>query len=255
MQRTLVVGDIHGEWAHLNRLINRKRPDLVLQCGDFGHFPRLVGLKERRDENGELYYQPIRADDTAKCVKLNLGGGRRTELRWCDGNHEDHDDLRKLAAGHREAVEMAPGLFYQPRGSTLTLPDGRVILFMGGAKSVDWQLRKEGRDWFREELVTAEDVADLPAKVDIVISHTAPRRFPIQKFEGGASAEDIRLGLDVEPDPSRDILDQVLDRCRPSRWFCGHFHRYRSGEESGCSWTALGSSHRPSRGPWWLWLD
>ncbi|MGE4299805.1 MAG: metallophosphoesterase [Desulfovibrionaceae bacterium] len=250
----LIVGDIHGLWGTLNVLINRKRPDLVLQCGDFGHFPHLVELARGRDEGG-MFLRPTYPQDTAECVKLRIGQDQRVELRFCDGNHEDHDDLRNLAKGKREAVEMAPGLFYQPRGSTLTLPDGRVVLFMGGAKSVDWQLRKEGRDWFPREQVTAEDVADLPDKVDIVISHTAPRRFPICKFEGGAKLDDVRMGLDIDPDPSREFLDQVLDRCQPSRWFFGHFHRFRTGTKSGCTWTALGSSHKPTLGPWWMWLD
>lgn len=49
------------------------------------------------------------------------------------------------AAGWPDAAtEVAPGVIYQPSGSTLTLPDGRVVLFLGGAKSVDWPLRTGG---------------------------------------------------------------------------------------------------------------
>ena len=246
----LIVGDIHGMWTTLNVLINRKRPDLVLQCGDFGHFPHLE-VKIRQNRKGANHFTP------AAYVKLDLGRGRRTELRFCDGNHEDHDDLRRLADGKREAVEMAPGLFYQPRGSTLTLPDGRVVLFMGGGKSADWRLRTEGRDWFPQEIITAEDVADLPDKVDIVISHIAPRRFSIRKFPGGGGYDEERRGLDTTPDPSREPLDKILDHCRPSRWFCGHYHRHVLDTDpiTGCPLTVLGSAHRPLFGPWWLWLD
>ena len=37
--KVLVVGDIHGDWGKLNSLLTVKRPDIVLQCGDFGWWP------------------------------------------------------------------------------------------------------------------------------------------------------------------------------------------------------------------------
>lgn len=40
MTNILVYGDLHGDWGALNRLISKKHPDIVLQCGDFGWFPR-----------------------------------------------------------------------------------------------------------------------------------------------------------------------------------------------------------------------
>lgn len=62
----------------------------------------------------------------------------------CDGNHEDHATLHELTRGSREAVEIGPRIFFQPRGSPFTLPDGRVVLFVNGAKSLGW--REEGVD-------------------------------------------------------------------------------------------------------------
>ena len=38
--KTLIVGDIHGDWGKLNALMQKKQPDIVLQCGDFGWWPQ-----------------------------------------------------------------------------------------------------------------------------------------------------------------------------------------------------------------------
>ena len=44
----------------------------------------------------------------------------------------------------------------------LGLPDGRIVLFMGGADSIDKKYRKIGFDWFPEELITQKDIYELP---------------------------------------------------------------------------------------------
>ncbi len=114
-----------------------------------------------------------------------------------------------------------------PRGSTLTLPDGRVVCFIGGAKSVDHPLRSKGRNWFEEEVLGPEVLDHLPERADIVISHTAPRSLGIAaELSKGRSAEDWRAaGWDVSPDPSEEVLDQVKARLKPKLWYFGHFHR------------------------------
>jgi hypothetical protein len=41
----MVLGDVHGDFPALNRLLVQKRPDLVLQVGDFGFWPTEPGKK------------------------------------------------------------------------------------------------------------------------------------------------------------------------------------------------------------------
>ena len=127
---------------------------------------------------------------------------------------------------------MGEDLVYQPRGSVLSLPDGRNVLFMGGAFSADWVLRD---DWCGSlELLHQDDldlVPDIP--IDIVISHTAPREFGLEKDKS-----QWHPGWAPSPDPSQDVLSRLFQERKPKRWFFGHFHRFVEGEASDCKWTA-----------------
>lgn len=228
--RILVIGDVHGSFGgKLNPLISVQQPDIILAAGDFGYWPRID-----KKELGAM-------------IKNRLRNGNRCEIRFCDGNHEDHAELRKLVGDSRQAVELGPNIFYQPRGSTFTLPDGRLVLFVGGAKSVDWRDREEGIDWFREEILVPDDLPDSLPGADIVVSHTAPNLFPLQRGDH----RDLRW--DSSPDPSRQVLDWVFKEVRPRLWFCGHFHKQRSGELDGTRWMALGAAQVGGR--WWMDLD
>jgi predicted phosphodiesterase len=199
-QRILVVGDIHGRWAVLNELIATQKPDLILQAGDLGYFPRQKKYHPHHIRNGT------------------------TIIRFVDGNHEDHDSLAKIKRN-----EVRPGIFYQKGGSTITLEDGRVVLFMGGASSTDRELRTPEYDWFPQETIRQRDLDNLPdIKVDIVISHTCPREFEI-------------LGTGWHPgnDPSMVALSEILEMYHPDLWYFGHWHLYRQGEYRNCRWTCL----------------
>lgn len=159
--RIMVLGDIHAEWNSLNTLINSKKPDIILQCGDWGYWKNFHGLQVSNGKGGTY--------------KFDLYGvkNHKTKIYFADGNHEDHWSLMKL-----DNNEIQPNIFYMKRGSTLTLPDERVVLFIGGANSIDKHSRTFGVDWFPEEVITNKDINNLPdTKVDIVISHTCPENF------------------------------------------------------------------------------
>lgn len=75
---TYIVGDVHGEFGRLNAWVNKKRPEIILQCGDFGYWPRHISKREKK--RGEPIVPKI----------------HDTKLYWIDGNHEDHWSLRGL---------------------------------------------------------------------------------------------------------------------------------------------------------------
>jgi len=217
--KIMIVGDVHGEFGTLNQLINRRKPDLIIACGDFGFWPNL-------GDGYSLEYLKLQG------VKM---------LMWCDGNHEDHWSLRD-----RKSDEVAPGVFYMPRGSTYTLPDGRVIMFMGGAHSIDKNMRTVGIDWFPEETISQSDMMDLPdVKVDIFITHTCPYELvpEMMKYYSGKDYE-----------PSNLALSQLWEKYKPDLWYFGHWHTYKEGIlYDKTKWTCLSMS-RWSEQRWWCWL-
>jgi hypothetical protein len=154
-------------------------------------------------------------------------------VHWCDGNHEEHPALAKWQ-DEGKPVQLYEGVVFQPRGSTLTLPDGRIVLFFGGAKSTDKEWRTPGFDWWPEEIPKTGELKRAMGHehVDIIVSHTCPAEFEME---------------DSIDDPVRYDLSLLLDRYKPERWLFGHWHVYRSGTYGQTKWTALGypgSRHR-----------
>lgn len=211
--KIIIAGDTHGRLSELFKL-EEMEPDLILQCGDFGYWP-----------NSNAYHRAM------AFFFLDM------PCHFVDGNHEDHRALAELRGTDRKprAHEIKENVIWQDRGSTLTLPDGRTVLFAGGAFSVDWSVRTNGLDWFQaEELLTERDFAQFPdCPVDIVISHTCPNL-----FLGPLMGDMVRF---EQADPSRAMLDKVFDRYRPSLWFFGHWHTRVSGTLDACEWHGLTS--------------
>lgn len=213
--KILIIGDIHAKFHLLNKLINKKKPELIIAVGDFGYWPKF---------------------NFEKLSDIKLDGAT---LLWCDGNHEDHWSLSK-----RDKDEIVSNIFYMPRGSTYELPDGRVILFMGGADSIDKHLRMVGRDWFPEEIITQKDMINLPdKKIDIFITHTCPKEvlpklkllYPLKDFE-----------------PSNEALTQLWKIYKPDLWYFGHWHQYKTGNLENTKWTCLSAAGFGDQ--WWGWL-
>lgn len=212
----LVTGDLHNEFSVLNSIISSKKPDLVICCGDFGFWP------------GKSWAEPF----------SNIKPQGSTIL-WCDGNHEDHWALKE-----RESDEIVPNVIYMPRGSTYDLPDGRRILFMGGAYSIDKHMRIEGDTWFPEETITQSDFNNLPeGKVDIFITHTCPVEL----------VNDLRRGYPNKGmEPSNQALTELWKMYKPDLWFFGHWHQYGEYNLETTKCYSLGAPGYGYR--WFMWL-
>ncbi len=212
----MVCGDVHGAWGALNAIIQKYKPNIILQCGDFGYWPRFSNYK-------------------IDCLK-----NKDTDIYFCDGNHEDHWSLGMFFNSReggisqylKTAVEIHPRVYYQRRGSIRQLDDGRIVLFIGGAESVDKQQRIIGRDWFPEEVLFYNDfeAAMKNEKADIIISHTCPT-FIKMEGEGGVS------------DPSRVVLTELFNYFKPKLWYFGHWHTHKIINIDGCRFEALNMIH------------
>jgi hypothetical protein len=207
----IVAGDVHHHFWALNNLINSNpKIEIIFQCGDLGWYPRC----------------------TMPFYKKNKIKAEKVKIYFCDGNHDDLEVLLK----YDKPTEVDNNVIYMPRGSTLKLPDGRNVLFMGGALSVDRNSpdrrhRDKNFGWFEEETIRQRDICNIPdEEIDIVISHTAPKAFRGIKTFGGYS----------DPgDPSQKALDFILEKYKPELWYFGHFHNSSSGSDHGCYWYGL----------------
>lgn len=217
----IVTGDIHNEFGRLNELIHKQKIirkqkgdpiERIICCGDFGYWPKKPWAAKMENIKNE-----------------------NIPVHWCDGNHEDHWALKQ-----RETDELVPNVFYQPRGSYITLNDGRNVMFMGGAYSIDKMHRVLGETWFPEETITHSDVANLPdINVDIMITHTCPDELvPIMtKFDARKYN-----------DPSTKALSYLLEKYQPPLWYFGHWHVYKEGLLGNTNWFALSM---PGYTNWW----
>lgn len=212
-KRILIAGDVHGSFSILNAAVSEHSPLMVLQCGDFGYWPDDMHLP--RDGFRDAF-------------------GSQVPVHFCDGNHENWAALETLVKYGYQPHYVGPGVIYQERGSTLTLPDGRVALFAGGADSIDKHTRTKGHDWFPGEVLTDADFAKFPdTRVDIVISHAAPSSVTLP----------APLREDILYDPSRAVLQKVLERYKPALWFGAHYHVPFSQHLGDCEFRSLSPVH------------
>lgn len=144
-----VTGDVHGRaeygssrFAFKNWPLGRTltRDDVVIVAGDFGFV--------WDGSNAEKYW-------------LDWLESKPWTTCFVDGNHENHHALAELPV-----QEWNGGLVHEARPHVLHLMRGEVydiagttVLTMGGAASNDRQYRREGRNWWPEEIPSVEEMA------------------------------------------------------------------------------------------------
>ncbi len=235
--KTIITGDIHGDFGPLNNLINRKRPDVVVVCGDFGYW------------SDTLMYQTTYGHYSAREYDFNISliKNKNSKIYWVPGNHEHWDKLEKEYS--RRGLKPIPmkgneNIFYCPIGSSEII-NGERFLFVGGADSYDKGYRTEGIDWFKQEILNTEDWAFIidnyqNQKFDIIISHTCPNLFNLP----------LNFRPEKQGDFTRKVLDQFLNIFKPNRWFFGHWHKYMRGQYKNTDWMAL--DHNRGNSKWWI---
>lgn len=256
----IIAGDIHGVWGPLNSLIYRTNVEIILQCGDFGWWPKFhdttqIWSGEYEDISDEIIGDPFQRMMAKRVPKTwdQFGlNNKDVKIYWCDGNHEDHWDLISERNYMKAPCEMMPNVYYMKRGSVLQLPDKRNVLFIGGGDSIDKNMRSIGVDWFPEELISQRDIRDLPdIKIDIVISHTCPIEFHKEVITKGFW-EDKQIYIDKIKDPSAYALSHVLYKYKPSLWYFAHFHTSVVGKYDNTKWYCLNTVGQQS---WWVYLE
>ena len=211
-----VTGDLHGgfdmakleQWDEGEALT---RGDYLIVAGDFG-FPWDFG--------------------PAECGDIRWLEERPYTVLFVDGNHERYDHwasrpVEEWRGGRVQRIADRSPIRRLMRGEVFDLGGARVFT-MGGATSVDRDLRIEGVSWWPLELPTeaeldrAREVLDACGwSVDYVVTHTCATRLQARALYPSPAWE--------HPDRDRltDFLDELEDRLDYRRWYFGHFHRDR----------------------------
>ena len=226
-----VVGDIHGEFKELVWTLTERykiKDSVVIIAGDCGfgfespkHYEILY--------NGKLHDRLKRNNILILCVRGN------------------HDDPEYFGGSHTISYEFLKCI---PDYTVLRYA-GKSILCVGGAVSVDqdWRITENSiqeklgtskRVWWPAEIPTElgdSGIQKLPGHVYAVISHECPiSMLPVlTRGTDGVITEDLFESI-LE---SREFLEKILWRTKPTRWYYGHHHKSYSGNSGTTLWRGL----------------
>lgn len=186
------------------------KDDYVIIAGDFGL------LWEHEEDKEEKWW------------KENLAGRNFTTL-FLDGNHENFARLNALPEIDMfdgKVGVVCEGIYHLKRGYVYDIPDKygetKKVFVFGGAMSTDKLWRTINIDWWEEEVQTKEEenfaLENLDAvdwRVDIVITHAAPR----QIVRAIKYVDEERFNC-----PVARFLDYINTKLTFDEWHFGHYH-------------------------------
>jgi hypothetical protein len=201
-----MAGDWHGNTGWAMRMVERVAGEVrvILHLGDFGFWKQ----------------DPASAKYLRKLTQVLARHGMH--LAFVDGNHEWHTGLLERpidpATGLRPVTER---IWHLPRAYRWQWGESTWMAH-GGAVSVDRDLRKRGKDWWPEEVLSDEDVqrAITGGPADVMLCHDVPAGVPIDK----AGLDGRPLEAVVDSLEHRRLLRWVVDEVRPRHLWHGHFH-------------------------------
>jgi predicted phosphodiesterase len=220
----ILLGDIHGDFQTIVNFSRKNKsddPKHLIQVGDFGagfgiHFiDDMSYLNEQlRDANITLYVVRGNHDNP------NFFNG---EFEW--------SNIKLL------------------KDYTVMSIEGKRILFVGGAISIDRLQRIEGITWWRDEVLNFNsELLETFEGIDVVVTHSAPNFvFPksFNQLVMSFAAYDSNLLEDLTYE--RELLNQMysilIKKNNIKDWFYGHFHRTMSETYQNTVFNLLGVQH------------
>jgi hypothetical protein len=203
----LLLGDIHGNVGALRDAIQKATQAeavALIQVGDFGLF----------DKGGA-------AEGFHRVCKESP-----IPIYFIDGNHDDCRRWVQLTEVTR--IWDDANLFYVPRGTVMEL-DNRTIAFMGGAASIDKNIRlHEGWHWDKYEDISPVEVERMlknskDKKIDVFITHDVPTSVCKAHFDDSAKLW-FGVGKDWH-DANMDVIERIWENLGKPKIYSGHMHR------------------------------
>ena len=202
-----ITGDTHRDFTRLYELEFNKG-DILIILGD-------VGINYYLDERDEILKETL--------SKLNI------KLFCIQGNHEERPENIKsykeidMFGGKVFIEEDYPNLVFAKNGELYNI-DGKSVLVIGGAYSVDKEFRLlYGYPWFKNEQLSDKEMKDILDKysgkhVDIILSHTIFLKYePVETFT-------MKLDQSKVDKKMEKFLDKVEENTFYDKWYCGHYH-------------------------------
>jgi predicted phosphodiesterase len=205
-----VAGDWHGNLGTARaaiRTLKHESIHLLFQVGDLA--VRWPGAKKGRFDSR---LETLLADADI-------------EFLFIDGNHDNHEELRRLPLRPDGTSRLSEHIHYIPRGTVIERA-GLRIGGLGGAYSIDRRHRTEGKDlWADLEEPTPAEARLLieNGPCDVLLLHDAPAG-----FRGLRSGTFLPLPLRSEADRTRQLLQDAVMELKPRLAFCGHWHQRRT---------------------------
>lgn len=188
--KIVILGDIHRKWNIVNNIINHEL-----------------------SSNGY-------ALSTGDLCSYQFQPEAGQSLVFCSGNHENFEYIAQLK---REKGSMIP----LSSGELFRLPDGTSIAALPGVFSSHFYESGEKLKYYSQEDV--RKVLELKERVDILISHEAPKNIGLEKNR-------IELG--------KEHVNWLIDHLRPRIAFFGHHHLSLDSSYNGCRIVGLNMPHR-----------
>ena len=198
-----VTGDTHGvlDFDHIKK-IRKQVPDYrdyLFILGDVA-----IAWDESSLENNVRLYE-------------SLG----YTILFIDGNHENFPLLYSFPISTilgAKAHQVSDHIFHIIRGEVLDY-NGMSVLCIGGAKSSDRVIRRLGFDYWDEEMISPQDIANAFANIkkhsgrfDYIFTHCCDS-FTVSNCIG------------YEVDESTDQLSNLDDMVTYRMWLFGHYHK------------------------------
>lgn len=213
-----LTGDTHGEFERIALFCNRMKTtkdDIMIILGDAG----INFYGGWRDQHKKEYLSKLPI--TFLCIH---------------GNHEQRPATiatyteKEWRGGCVYAEEQYPDLLFAKDGEVYDL-NGKRVIAIGGAFSIDWMMRIPGRSWWPDEHPSEEIKARVEEqlqrfnwKMDIVLSHTVPLSYePVEVFIPGIDQTKIDKSTE-------QWLDAIERRLTYEKWYAGHYHTAKKKE-------------------------
>jgi UDP-2,3-diacylglucosamine pyrophosphatase LpxH len=198
----IFVGDVHGKYNKLMELIKRYgiSDSYLIALGDFG-----VGFYN------DTHYNTIFNEMNIELDRCN------NKIYVLRGNH-DNPSYFPSGFGNIKFVE----------DYTCIQIEGKKILFLGGACSIDRNERKVNEDYWLDEKFNLEIEKLKTIKCDIVVSHSAPSVcYPYTNLgllEKCKFDQILYSDITEERKELNIALEILMKNNNITNWYYGHFH-------------------------------